>query len=181
MSKSPLLTTSEQQNTAEKGRKPCYSGSLRSKKTLCFASPASVVDRIDAGSSSVGQKRKISVTDVFSPPASGRKGGKRSTERDLRLISKEFQDSINECDSPDASPVKSFQSSGLAIEIVDTYGLRRSILVGEGWSIGDLIEGACGVGHAKVIMTDMTGRTLDRSDVAGELSRMDTYYMSREG
>ena len=179
MSKSPLFSTSEPHNTAEKGdKKPCYS--LRSKKTLCFLSPASVIDKIDTGFSSTGRKRKVGVPDIFSPTAAGRKG-KRSTGRDLRLISKEFQDNINDCESPDASPMKPFQASGLAIEIVDIHGLRRSILVGEGWSIGDLIEDTCGDGHAKVMMTDTTGRTLDRSDVACELSRMDTYYMSHEG
>ena len=174
---SPLFSSSEQHNTAEKEKKQNYS--LRSKKTLCFVSPDSVTEPIDSGFSSAGRKRKQGQPDLFSPTASGRKG-KRSTDRDLRLISKEFQDSINDCISPDVSPMKPFQASGLVIEIVDIHGLRRSILVGEGWSIGDLIEDACGIGHPKVMMTDTTGRTLNRSDEACELSRMDTYYMSHE-
>ena len=175
MSKSPLFSSSGQHNTAEKKNKQCYS--LRSKKTL-FVSPDSVVDKIDSGFSSGDRKRKIG-PDLFSPTASGR-NRKRSTDRDLRLISKEFQDSINECVSPDASPTKQFQASGLVIEIVDIHGLRRSILVGEGWSIGDLIEDACGIDHAKVMMTDTSGCILNRSDAAGELSRIDTYYMSQK-
>lgn len=177
MSKSsPLFSSSEQHNTAEKKNKQqCYS--LRSKKTL-FVSPDSVIDKINSGFSSGGRKRKIG-PDLFSPTASGRKG-KRSTDRDLRLISKEFQDNINECVSPDASPTKQFQASGLVIEIVDIHGLRRSILVGEGWSVGDLIEDTCGIDYAKVMMTDTSGRILNRLDAADELSRIDTYYMSQE-
>lgn len=158
-------------STAGKGAVAPYA--LRSKKTLSFVTPNGRSDGLDSG-----RKRKVSEPDVFSPTC---KTNKTSTSRELRLASKDLQECIIVCASPDISPMKAFRSSGLAVEIVDAGGARRSVLVGEGWLIEDLISDVCGTDYdlsQKVVLSDCSGRTLERSQNASELSRLETYYMS---
>jgi hypothetical protein len=142
---------------------------LRSKRPMSFVTP-------NGGS---GKKRKNDESGVFSPTRC--KSNEPSTSHALRLSSKDLQDCIIVCNSPDPSPMKAFRSSGLAVEIVDTSGERRSVLVGEGWLIEDLISDVCGRDYdlsKKAEISDGDGRTLDRSQQACELNRLDTYYMS---
>jgi hypothetical protein len=96
------------------------------------------------------------------------------------LAAKDLRDSISDCGFGAANK---FESSGLAVELVGTDGTRRSVLVGVGWSIGDLVDDACrgtaADGHHGIALEDSNGRKLDLADPATGLSRWETYYMIR--
>ena len=99
-----------------------------------------------------------------------------SSPRDLRLASKDLRDSISDCGFGAAK----FEPSGLSVEVVDIEGTRRCLLVGAGWSIGDLIDDACRGAAAAgcpggVALEDGNGRTLDLADPASGLSPLETY------